>query len=518
MNTRREDLITRIEFGEKIKPAKELATVLAELKTEGKRIVQCHGAFDLLHRGHLHQFQQARSQGDVLVVTLTTDRFVAKGPGRPVFNQQIRAEMVAAISLVDFVTFSDEASCVEVIKALKPDVYVKGRSYEDSDRDLSGKILLEKNAVESVGGQIYFSHEMPIRSTPLINSFIDPYPEQVLEYLNRMKARYSFDEVVKTVDAFRSLKVLVIGEAIIDQYDYVMPMDTSPKGGVIAMRHLDSEMFAGGSLACANHIANFCSEVALVSCLGSIDSHEEIIRSSLAPNVRPWFLTKEDARTIVKKRQVDTSYFKKHSETYLFDDRILNGEEEECLLNYLETRLGLFDLIFVIDYGHGFITDRAIDLMTTRADRLAVNAQTNSANKGFNLITKYPKAKFVCLDHYEIRLAMCDKISDPPVLAERLLADSQASVVAVTLGHNGSVIVDNTMAHETPVFSKKVVDTVGAGDAFFSIASLCVASGVPLDLTGLMGNVAGGLATTYIGNKTSIDKTMLFNFVRTLLG
>src|SRR3989344_2813987 len=146
--------VKRSEFREKIKPPDDLSRIIRELKSSGKKIVQCHGAFDLLHRGHLHQFEQAKSQGDVLVVSITTDRFVGKGPGRPVFNQNIRAEMVAAVSLVDFVTLSDAPSSVELIRLLKPNVYVKGQSYENIDKDLSGKIIEEQNAIESVGGRI----------------------------------------------------------------------------------------------------------------------------------------------------------------------------------------------------------------------------------------------------------------------------------------------------------------------------------------------------------------------------
>ncbi len=512
----REDMSQR--WKDKIMLPVELARLLENKKADGKKVVQCHGAFDLLHRGHLHQFEQAKTRGDILVISITTDKFVAKGPDRPVFDQNIRAEMVAALELVDFVTFSDAPSSVDLIRLLRPDVYVKGQSYADSVKDLSGKILLEKDAIESVGGEMFFSQEKPIRSTPLLNNFIDPYPEIVLGYLDQIKKRYSFDQIVEMLDSLRRLKVLVIGEAIVDQYDYVEPMDTSPKGGVIAMRHIDSELFAGGSLACANHIANFCSDVTLVSYLGSRDSHEKLIRASLAPNINPWFLVRDGFGTIVKKRQLDKSYFKKQSETYLFDDSPLSGDEEKELIGFLDTCLREFDLIFVIDYGHGFITDPVVRCLTEYSECLAVNTQTNSANKGFNLISKFPKVNYVCLDHFEIRLAMHDRVSSPVSMAQRLLKQSGASAVAVTLGHMGSVIVNKDGSFTTPVFSKKVVDTVGAGDAFFSTSSLCVASGLPTDLTGFVGNMTGALATTYIGNKIYIDKIMLLNFAKSLLG
>src|SRR2546422_11459523 len=84
-----------MDFRHKIKSPQELVPILAQLKKERKRIVLCHGVYDLFHRGHLHQFEQARDQGDILVVSLTTDRFVRKGPDRPANNEVYRAEMVA---------------------------------------------------------------------------------------------------------------------------------------------------------------------------------------------------------------------------------------------------------------------------------------------------------------------------------------------------------------------------------------------------------------------------------------
>lgn len=512
--------VGQMTFRDKIITPNKLKELIDTLRTRGKKIVMCHGDFDLLHRGHLHQFEQAKDQGDVLVVSITADVYMAKGPDRPVFNQGVRSEMISAIGFVDFVTICNGPHSAELIKLLAPDVYVKGASCEKLASDLSSGFSMEKEMTEMCGGRVFYSHEMPIHATPLLNSFIDPYPKHVLEYLGAMKAKYSFNDIATMVDHLRSLRVLIIGEAIIDQYDSVFPMDLSPKGEVVAMRHLGSELFAGGSLACANHIANFCSDVRLVTYAGTENSHEEMMRASLAPNVSPWFLMRKGFPTIVKRRQVSNTYFRKFSETYVMDDTPLNKAEEEQVLSYLEDHVDDFDLILVIDYGHGFITDRIVECLSraNRSGRLAVNTQTNSANKGFNLITKYPVLNYACLDHYEIKLAMGDKLSEPEEMAVRLMGRSNSTAVAVTLGHSGSVITDRSGFYRTPVFSKRVVDTVGAGDAFFSLTAPCITSGLPLDVVGFIGNATGALAITYLGNKNYIDKGMLLSFIKSLLG
>jgi rfaE bifunctional protein nucleotidyltransferase chain/domain len=125
----------------KIKSLDELSDIILALKKDGKTIVQCHGVFDLLHPGHILHFQAAKREGDILVVTVTKDEYVDKGPGRPVFNQRIRTESIAAIQCVDYVALNGWPTAVETIKKLKPDVYVKGSEYAKADMGSHGKSL-----------------------------------------------------------------------------------------------------------------------------------------------------------------------------------------------------------------------------------------------------------------------------------------------------------------------------------------------------------------------------------------
>lgn len=509
----------RLDRKDKIKSPAELATVIKNKKDQGQKVAQCHGVFDLLHRGHLHQFEQVKRKADILVVSITADQYVLKGPGRPVFNQNIRADMLAALELVDFVTVVESVGAVDIIKLLRPNYYVKGQSYQDASKDISGKIGPEVEAINSIGGEIIFTNEIPIRSTPLLNSYIDPYPEDVLLYLDSFKKKYPFSSLVKMIDRFQGLKVLLIGETIIDQYDYVEAMDISPKGGVMATRHLSSESFAGGILACANHMATFCSMVNVISSLGSRNSHQNLISRSLAENINTKFLLREGLDTLVKKRQVENNYFKKLSETYYGDESYLREEEEDELLDHLRIVIDNYDLVFIVDYGHGFLTPRLVNFISDQSHRskLAVNVQVNSANKGFHLITRYPSADFISLTQYEARIALCDKESGSQDLAKKLMEKLGALNVAITLGRKGSIVSNERKCCSTPGFSKQIIDTVGAGDAFFSLAGLSFASGFDIELTGFIGNLAGALSTTYIGNKSSVTKSIFLNFAQTLL-
>ena len=115
------------QSNDKIKGIEELAEILASLRASNRKVVHCHGVFDLQHIGHIRHFQQAKKLGDILLVTVTPDKYVNKGPHRPAFTEDWRAEAIAALGCVDYVAINKWPTAVEVIKLLKPDIYAKGK-------------------------------------------------------------------------------------------------------------------------------------------------------------------------------------------------------------------------------------------------------------------------------------------------------------------------------------------------------------------------------------------------------
>ncbi len=157
-------------WNKKIVEIAGLAGRLEKLKASGKKIVLCHGCFDLMHPGHIRHFQAAKDLGDILVVTVTPDKYVNKGPGRPVFEAELRAASVAALECVDFVAINEWPYPVETIQLLRPDIYVKGQEYENNEKKMQE---LEKDlaALKSVGGKMAFTHERVYSSTALLNEY-----------------------------------------------------------------------------------------------------------------------------------------------------------------------------------------------------------------------------------------------------------------------------------------------------------------------------------------------------------
>lgn len=145
-----------------------LAGQIKSLKASGKKVVLCHGCFDLMHPGHIKYFQAAKLMGDILAVTVTPDAFVDKGPGRPIFNQQLRAESIAALECVDYVAINKWPTAEETIRLLRPDIYVKGQEFEGLE-DKTGKLQKELKVIQDLGVEIRFTHEIVFSSTELIN-------------------------------------------------------------------------------------------------------------------------------------------------------------------------------------------------------------------------------------------------------------------------------------------------------------------------------------------------------------
>src|SRR3990172_3461694 len=156
----------------KILNLEALALKVEALKAEGKKIVHCHGCFDLMHPGHIKYFQAAKKMGDVLIVTVTPDRYVDKGPDRPVFNQELRAESIAALECVDFVAVNRWPTAEETLRLLRPDYYVKGQEFEKL-KDKTGKIQKEYEVIKEIGSEIRFTQEIVFSSTKLLKQYFD---------------------------------------------------------------------------------------------------------------------------------------------------------------------------------------------------------------------------------------------------------------------------------------------------------------------------------------------------------
>lgn len=457
----------------RIESIDELALITYGAKNAGLKVVLCHGVFDLLHIGHIRHFRQAKTMGDILVVVVSPDEYVEKGSGRPVFNHYLRAEAINALECVDYVAIDEWPTAVETIKRIKPDIFVKGPDYKGA----MGQVDRDRQVIESIGGRIAFTDGLKYSSTELLERLV-PLGD-TRQYLSRFP--YSVDDVLGYLRDIK-LKVLVVGESIIDEYQYCEAMGTSAKEPILAVKQLYSEQFNGGILAVEKHLGGFCSKVDKIT-----------------------------SPPIIKRRFVESYLLQKLFEVYEFG-KIL---EQRDLCEELDMALPHYDIVIVIDYGHGMIGKEAIDILCKKSKFLAVNAQVNAGNKGFNTISKYPKADYICLNRNELMLE-ARKQDDVKTLILNLAERQDYKNIMVTCGKDGSVCYDGSFV-EVPAFTQQVVDRLGAGDAVLALTALCVARQAPMEIVGFIGNAVGAQAVQTVGNRTPIEREPLFKFLNNLI-
>ena len=507
-----------IAAAQKIKSLEEVADEIGAHRAAGKKTVHCHGVFDLLHIGHLRHLNGARELGDILVVTITPDHLVNKGPGRPAFTETLRAEALAMLECVDLVAINRWPTATEVIKVLRPDFYVKGSDYIEAGKDISGGIVHEQEAVEAGGGRIIFTEDITFSSSNLLNRYFPSFSKEVSDYLAAFGVRHPTDEVLSYLNGAKDLKVLLVGETIIDEYEYCETMGKSGKEPILAARHLRTERFAGGSAAVANHLASFCDNVHLLTFLGATNSHEEFIRSNLNSKVTPKFIHLEDEATIVKRRFVEHYPFQKMFEVYVISEKETHEAGSRLLCSELEETLAGYDLVLALDYGHGMLDKRAVELLTTKAPFLAVNTQVNAHNRGYNTISKYPRADYVCISENEIRLDCRTRQQDLRHLTSMIGTKLGCARVTVTRGQNGCLCYSEADGFfEVPAFTSHIVDRVGAGDAVFAVTAMCVVQNAPMEIVGFTANVVGAHAVSVVANQRPVDRVPLMKHIETIL-
>jgi len=269
------------------------------------------------------------------------------------------------------------------------------------------------------------------------------------------------------LDRVKNFRALLVGDAIMDEYRYVRVVGKAVKESALSVVYERDEAFRGGVWAASMHTLGFCD-------------HVDVLTGD---------------KVMWNRRHVESTYLRK-----LIVEHELR-ENEKAVQDY---DIRDYDVVIVTDFGHGAMTKALIERVTREARYLAVNAQTNGTNYGFNLITKYPRADFVVIDELEARLAAHDRDSD----IEDVILKLGFRNIIVTMGKNGAVGFDGAFERQKAV-ADKVLDTMGAGDAFLCVAAPFAAAGASMRDLIRIGNAAGAIKVGIVGHRGSVGKEEL---------
>ena len=494
--------------------------ILKPIKRKGKKIVCCHGVFDLLHIGHLKHFKSAKKYGDILIVSVTPDKFIQKGFGRPYFKSEQRMESLASIEVIDFVILNKSVNAIDIINKIKPNYYVKGPDYKNFKDDVTGQIKKEELAVKKNGGKLVFTEDHTYSSSSILNQFADTYNLPQKKFIHKIKTKINLNNFNKQINKLQDLKVLVIGEAIIDKYVFCETLGKSGKEPHLVLRNLREEVYLGGALSIARNVSDFCKKITILSMLGQEKEYEKYIKKILTKKIKSQFLYKLKSPTIVKKRYLEHITNNKVLGIYTLNDELLNKKDESIFEKMILKEIKKHDVVIVSDYGHGLITKKLAKLLCKNSKFLALNAQANASNTGYHSIQKYKGVDCVVINETELRQELRDKNEKLDILTKKLTKMIGINNLVITRGSGGAILYSSKdkKYFYCPAFASKVVDKIGAGDSMLSIMSILIKSNFKNIISIFLGSLAGAISVGEMSNKVPIKKTKLLKYFNHILG
>jgi rfaE bifunctional protein kinase chain/domain len=330
---------------------------------------------------------------------------------------------------------------------------------------------------------------------------------------NILKEKLSFKDAEAIIDRINELKILIIGDTIIDEYNYVSFLGKPSKENIISTLYEETEKKAGGVLTAINILSSFCNNIDYITVMGDNENDEIFISEYSAKNINQKIIFKRQHPTTKKTRfVVREKQLRKLFEVYEMNDEFIDQSIEHQILEYLDKNLAKYDLVIVQDYGHGLVTEKIIQMLIDKAKFLAINAQINSGNFGYNIITKYHGATYYCLDLSEARFAINSKYLKPEQIPIKLRNITNGQFVAITLGKEGSISCNSSGdIFYSPALRSKTVDTMSAGDSYYALSAPVLLLSNSIQLAALAGNVAGAIKVGVSGMHDLIDKKVFLD-------
>jgi rfaE bifunctional protein nucleotidyltransferase chain/domain len=499
-----------------VSPA-ELAEIRQNLRTAGRTVVQCHGCFDVVHPGHIRYLQFARQLGDVLIVSLTGDAAVAKGPDRPYISQELRAENLAVLEFVDWVVIDPHPTACEILQLLKPDVYVKGREYA---RAADARFRGEREIVEGYGGKVTFhSGDTVFSSTQLIESMRDDQrlDQQRLETFcsrNRMDG-----EKMRTVLAgFAGARAVVVGDLIRERYVFCDVGATADDAPVLNASRLAAAEYWGGAACVALQLRALGAAPVLVTAAGSQTAADEY----------GGILAEQGVQTCLLPDRCGSA----ERTTFIADDSKLfqvtegsnaplDSKAEKRAVRLLNDQLRRNDMLIWCDYGFGLLTPGLLAAGCQAARALGRFTAGSAAGQRGQLLP-LRETSLLTGSERQVREALHDMASSLPAVVSNLLQMTSGQAAVVSLRKRGLIGFDSLRVakpdpaandettqnwHDrlrsefVPTFARHPVDMLGSAESVLVAAALVLAGGGSLPLATYVASAAESLAVSYSGGR-----------------
>ncbi|MBL0927967.1 MAG: adenylyltransferase/cytidyltransferase family protein [Phycisphaerales bacterium] len=499
--------------GRKVLTREALLARRREASASGRVVVQCHGCFDLVHPGHVRHLQQAKRQGDILLVSITADAVMRKGDGRPLFPQELRAENLAALDCVDWVYINHQETAEALLEETRPDVYIKGREYESNN---DPRFAAERAAVERSGGRVVFSSgDIVFSSTALISALehrADPFHAR----LKQLVQQHSLtpERLNALIDRFAGQPVLVVGESIIDTYVLCDRPEVAGEAAVMSLRPLDRVSYDGGAAIIARHLAAMGARPTLVTALPRTPQAEAFRRRLGVEGVSVRAVELDDAAMLEKQRFLVGS--QKVMKLDMVRPIVLDLARQHELAGLVDDASregGGVRGAVLADFGNGLLTNRLIDelceSLRPRAEFMAGDVSGRRSS-----LLRMRDMDLLCPTELELRAALLDYDSSLNAVVWRLLSATRTRGMFVTMGADGLIAFDRLPGAEhdqswasrvrgehVPALAPHAVDQLGCGDALLATATLARLAGGTHVEAAFLGSIGAAVEASRLGNE-----------------
>lgn len=480
---------------QKIKTVNELVQILSDIR-KNKKIAMCHGTFDIIHPGHLRHLEYAKEKADILIASLTTDKFIQKGEDRPYVPEDLRAKNLAALEMVDYVVIDINPIPINNILRIKPDIFIKGFEYKDGTNP---KTKEEIDAIESYGGKMLFSPGGIVYSSTKLLSIHKP-DLSIDKLLTIMESEnITFDDLLNTLNRFKDIKVTVVGDTIIDKYSYCSLIGSNTKTPTLSVKHESSKMFIGGAGIVAGHLRSIGADTSFITVIGD-DNLTDFVVDNIQHNFNNSIIVDRNRATTLKERIWVDGY------KLLQIDTVDNIPISDITLRYIGDRIkNVSDIIIFSDFRHGIFNKKNIEYLTAAIPKDAIKVADSQVSSRWGNILDFKNFDIIFPNEREARFALGDQDTGIRPLGLELYKQSGAKYLILKLGERG--ILTYRGKGEKPKdffvldsFARDLIDSTGSGDAMLAVSSLAYKASNNIVISSILGSFGAAVACEKEGN------------------
>ena len=492
-------MLNKIE--NKIKTPDKL--ILEIKKNKNKKIVMCHGNFDIVHPGHIRHLSYAKGNGDILVVSITADKFIKKGIYRPHVTEKLRALNLASLEFVDYVVIDNNTTPIKLIKRLKPNIFAKGIEYKAKEKP---ETVDEEKVMKIIGGKMIFTPgDIIFSSTKIIK---DQDPNFNLFKLEKIMQdhRITFLKLEKIIQSFKKKTIHVVGDTIVDTYTNTSLIGGYTKTPTPSVNFIEKKDFIGGAAIVAAHLKNAGAKVEFTSVLGKDDLSKKVL-NFLKKNKIKSKIFFDTLRPTTNKNTIITNenYF------ILKIDKIDNTPISSNLCNEISKNIksSKSDVIVLSDFRHGLFNKYSIPIFTNSINKSVLKVADSQVASRWGNICDYKNFDLITPNEKETRFSLADQDSNLSELTRALKTKSNYKNLLLKLGQRGVLGVEKRFSFTIPSFTKNAIDPVGAGDAMLAYSSLSLSVSKCLVSAAIIGSIAAAIECEYQGNVPVKDNLVL---------